>query len=73
MDTQLQSEIELTLTYGQEILNKFGCDYLDMYFTKAMTDAKSDRELYSISDIYETILSAELKRIEKKLHILRTT
>lgn len=66
---------ELDELYGavSNHLKKLGCTDLDTYFNQALAHAESDQALYRISDAYETILLAELSRIKKALHVLRTT
>ena len=54
-------------------LKNFGYNQLDEYFNESMANAESDQELYQLSNAYEDILLAELKRVKEKLHSLRTT
>ncbi len=54
-------------------LKNFGHNRVDEYFNEAMVSAESDQELYALSNAYETVLMAELKRIKGALHVLRTT
>ena len=75
LDEYRTDQTGLDNLHGQvsDHLKQFGCNNLDTYFNEAMADAKSDQELYWLSDAYEIILLVELKRIKKKLHVLRTT
>ena len=53
-------------------LKNFGHNQVDEYFNNSMANAESDQEFYDLSNAYENILLAELKRIKEKLHSLRT-
>ena len=54
-------------------LKNFGHSQVDGYFNEAMATAESDQEYNDLSNAYEDLLLAELKRIKEKLHALRTT
>ena len=54
-------------------LKNFGCNQVDEYFRESMANAESDQELYELSNAYEALLLAELKRVKEKLHALRVS
>lgn len=54
-------------------LKNFGHRYVDEYFSESMVNAESDQELYDLSNAYEAILLAELRRVKEKLHALRVS
>lgn len=56
-----------------EHLKNFGHNQVDEYFNESMANAESDQELYDLSNAYETILLAEMKRIKEKLYALRVS
>lgn len=54
-------------------LKNFGHNQVDEYFRESMANAESDQELYDLSNAYESILLAELRRVKEKLHALRVS
>lgn len=54
-------------------LKNFGHRHVDDYFNESMANAESDQELYDLSNAYEAILLAELRRVKEKLHALRVS
>lgn len=56
-----------------EHLKNFGHNQVDEYFNESMANAESDQELYDLSNAYENILLAEMKRIKEKLYALRVS
>jgi hypothetical protein len=54
-------------------LKNFGHNQVDDYFKESMANAESDQEFYDLSNAYETILLAELRRVKEKLHVLRVS
>lgn len=69
----IESEItDLRRQLADELKN-FGHDQVDEYFERSMANAKSDQEFYELSNAYETILLAELRRVKEKLHALRVS
>ena len=69
----VRAEINCLRKEMSEQLKNFGSNQVDGYFTQAMVSAESDQELYALSNAYETLLLAELKRLKEILHTLRTT
>ena len=62
--------------FRQDLVNQlknFGHSQVDEYFGQAMATAESHQEYHDLSNAYEELLLAELKRIKEKLHALRTT
>lgn len=54
-------------------LKDFSPSQMNEYFTEAMEHAESEPELYALSNAYENLLTAQLRRIKEALYTLRTT